>query len=261
MKLCRFELRESPGVVRSGIVHGAKVYETDGANPIAVHEAEDIRPLPPVGQPSSVRLVVPSSEPETDSQPLFAYLNPSSLIGPSKIIPYPAMSGSVDYEAYLCAVMANPGANIPLEYADDMILGYSILLAVVLQDIRRQERSAGIGPGRSFDTAMALGPVLTTPDELEDFVAAETDGKRFELNVVTRVAGVEMRRGNTIDLPFSFAQAISAASETVALRAGDIFAMGPIASAIESPEPMLAPVSDLQVSVEHLGTLSLKLSS
>ena len=45
MKLCRFELKSTPGEVRSGIVYNGKIYETAGAEPVAVHEAEAVRPL------------------------------------------------------------------------------------------------------------------------------------------------------------------------------------------------------------------------
>jgi hypothetical protein len=56
VKLCRFEPLGVPGTVHSGIVHGGKVYETDGTNPVAVHEAGDVRLLSPVGRPPSIRL-------------------------------------------------------------------------------------------------------------------------------------------------------------------------------------------------------------
>jgi fumarylacetoacetate (FAA) hydrolase len=264
VKLCRFELREAPGLVRSGIVHGAKVYETDGANPIAVHEADAIRPLPPVGQPGSVRYFRTSKELHLDlldeTSPIFAYLNPTSIIGPSKIIPFPTLSGAVDFEPCIGAVMAASGANIPVELADDMILGYTLAIAVALRDVERQERALCLGPGRSFDTAIALGPVLTTPDELEETIESEERGKRFALSAVARVNGVELRRGAVQDLPFTFAEAIAAASESCAVREGDLILLGPLVWPGDADEQRLSPDDQVQCAVERLGTLSLKLA-
>lgn len=264
MKLCRFELREAPGQVRAGIVHGAKVYETDGSNPVAVHEAEDIRPLPPVGQPGSVRIFRCKSSLPLDlaeeATPVFSYLNPSAIIGPSKIVPYPQISGAVDFEPYLAAVVATGGSHIPVEVADDTLLGFSIVTAVVLRDAERAESAAGAGPGRSFDVALALGPVLTTPDELEDSLVSDERGKRYSLEVVARVNGVEMRRGNVNELPMTVAEAISVASESCPVRAGDVILIGPIAFSIDGEDQRLSPDDQVQVAVERLGTLSLKLA-
>ena len=264
MKLCRFELRDAPGQVRSGIVHGAKVYETDGSNPIAVYEAEDIRPLPPIGQPGSVRLFrTPASLPfdlSLDTAPVFSYLNPASIIGPSKIVPYPQASAAVDFEPYIAAVIATGGSNIPVEVADETILGFSLVTAIVLRDAERQEKAAGVGPGRSFDVALALGPVLTTPDELDETISSEERGKRYQLEAVARVNGIELRRGNASELPLTFAEAISAASESCMVRAGDLFLIGPIAIPTDGEDQRLSPDDQIQIAVERLGTLSMKLA-
>lgn len=264
MKLCRFELREAPGQVRSGIVHGAKVYETDGSNPIAVYEAEDIRPLPPIGQPGCVRLFrTPSALPfdlSLDAAPVFSYLNPASIIGPSKIVPFPQAGAAVDFEPFVAAVIATGGSNIPLEVADETILGFSLVTAIVLRDSERAERAAGVGPGRSMDVALALGPVLTTPDELEDSINSEERGRRYELDAVARVNGVELRRGNLSELPLTFAEAISAASESCLVREGDLFLLGPIAIPTDGEEQRLSPDDQIQIAVERLGTLSMKLA-
>lgn len=263
VKLCRFELRDAPGQIRSGIVHGAKVYETDGSNPIAVYEAEDIRPLPPIGQPGSVRLFrTPASldfELSQDNSPTFSYLNPASIIGPSKIVPYPYSSAAVDFEPYVAAVIATGGSNIPVELADETILGFSLVTAIILRDAERIEKAAGSGPGKSMDVALALGPVLTTPDELEETISSEETGKRYQLEAVARVNGIEQRRGNANELPITFAQAIAAASETCPVRAGDLFLIGPVAIPTDGDQG-LSPDDQVQIAVERLGTLSLKLS-
>lgn len=258
MKLCRFELKSAPGEIRSGIVYSGKVYETDGANPVAVHEADQIRPLSPVGLPPSVRVfrTMPGLI-EPDETPAYFYASATALIGASPIIPRPEFVSELDFEPYVVAVIATEGANVPIEAADDLVLGYSLMNVLVSRDIERYEKRVGAGPGRSFDIAIPIGPVLTTPDEMEDSVETAEFGRRFKLTAVARVNGVEKRRGDLVDLPFTFAQAISLASETAHLRTGDLIALGPIAFGDE-PEN-LTPGDEVQLAVEHLGTLAFRI--
>src|SRR5579885_1938192 len=115
VKLCRFELLSSPGDVKTGIVHGGKIYETDGSNPIAIHEAADVRPLPPVGLPPALRFFRFSDSTlgtESDALPLSFYGNPGSLIGPSQIVPRLDLTAELDYEPYVAVVIAQNGTHI-----------------------------------------------------------------------------------------------------------------------------------------------------
>lgn len=282
VKLCRFELRSEPGEIRSGIVYGGKVYETDGANPIAVHEAEQIRPLSPVGQPPTIRVFrcLPGLI-DADENPTYFYASSTALTGASPIIPKPEVVGELDYEPYVVAVIAADAENVPVEEADDLILGYSLMNVLISRDIERHEKRAGSGPGRSHDLAIPIGPVLTTPDELEDAVQDASYGRRFRLEAVVRVNGVERRRANIADLPFTFAQAIAAATENGHTKEGDLFALGPIAQPISTPHPpsseteeaappteargresgeggFLTPGDEVQLAVERLGTLAFR---
>ncbi len=257
MKLCRFELKSSPGEIRSGIVYSGKVYETDGSNPVAVYEADQIRPLSPVGQPPSVRVF--RCKPgliDADEVPAYFYAAPTALAGASSIIPKPEFVVELDYEPYVVVVIAADGQHVPVEQADDLILGYSLMNVLVSRDAERHEKRVGAGPGRSYDVAIPVGPVLTTPDELEDIVLNAEHGRRMKLTAITRVNGVEKRRGDLADLPFTFAQAISTASETTPLRTGDLIALGPIAF---GDQENLTAGDEVQVAVELLGTLSLKI--
>ena len=261
MKLCRFELLSAPGDIKSGIVHSGKIYETDGSNPIAIHEAADVRPLPPVGQPSALRFFRFSDADLTlgpDTSPLYFYGNPGSLIGASQIVPRLDLTSELDFEPYLAIVIAQAGTNIPVDQGDGYILGYTILNALVMRDVERAEARAGSGPGRSRDYAMALGPVLTTPEELDDDLIDEEHGRKHKLSVVTRVNGVERGRGDAEDLPYSFSQLISIASETTLLRAGDVIAAGPLVRPEETFQG-LEPGDEIQVAIEKLGTLSTKI--
>jgi fumarylacetoacetate (FAA) hydrolase len=264
VKLCRFELLAAPDQVRSGIVYGGKVYETDGSNAIAVHEADQIRPLPPIGQPPSVRFFRPL-EREQDLDPEaaipFFYGNPSILIGASQIVPYPPATHDLDFEAFVAAVVGQTAFGVSADEADALVIGYTIVIALVARDLEREERTWGIGPARSHDLAMAVGPVLTTPDDIEAAVEDESSGKRYRLSAVARVNGVEVGRGDVADLPFTPAAAISTASRSCLLQPGDLFLLGPIAPSDGGRDSALDPGDEIQVAVEHLGTLSVKIGT
>ena len=95
-------------------------------------------------------------------------------------------------------------------------------------------------------------------DDLDEVVTEEDPARKYALSAVTRVNGVEKGRGETADLPVSFAEMVAAASDSGPIRSGDLIAIGPIA--VGGEDVFLEAGDDVQVSVEHLGTLSLKIS-
>lgn len=263
MKLCRFELKTSPGEVRSGMVHAGRIYETDGANAVAVHEAGDVRPLSPIPHAPSVRIYRNDFQaevlsPEDDIEPLFFYANPTVLGGASHSVAYPEWCTELSVLPMVAVALVADVQNIEVEAADDVILAYTLILIVVARDVERRERLVGV-IGRSHDIGGVIGPVLTTPDELEEEIEDAEFGNRYALAASLRVNGVERGRGSMADFPFTFAQAISTASHTAPLRAGDILAMGPVAEPDE--EITLSPGDQVQIAVDKLGTLSLNLTN
>lgn len=262
MKLCRFEVKAEPGRVRSGMVYAGKVYETDGANALGVYEADGVRPLSPIPLAPSLRIFhreLQSDDLAEGREPRHFYGNPGCLVGSSQLLNDPGFSSELGFDPYVAAVMVSDAYAIEPEEAEEAVLGYTILNLLVARDVQRQERVLGGGFGRSMDIAGVIGPVITTPDELEEDVVSLEGGRAYSLDVIVRVNSVEVGRGSTGDLPFTFAEAISAASRSCTLRTGDIVAIGPVGPT-EKP-PRLDPGDEVQVAVGKLGTLSLKLSS
>ncbi len=261
VKLCRFEVKAEPGQIRSGMVFAGKVYETDGANAVAVHEAESVRPLSPVPLAPSLRIVHNDFQPlpgPDREEPVFFYGNPTCIVGASQTMNIPTYLRSVAFLPMLAAVIVTPGYRVDIDLADDLILGLTLfgMLTAPPQTSGAAGWSALVG--RSVDIGSALGPVITTPDELDDFLVDQQFGRQYGLNTVIRVNGVEKSRGDLQHLPWTFAEVISAASQSCPVREGDVFVMGPI---VESSEAIIAePGDELQISAENLGTLSLKLS-
>jgi len=261
VKLCRFELKAEPGLARSGMVYSGKIYETNGAEAVAVHEAEAVRPLTPIPHAPSLRIFrtdLQSVASYDQDDPRFFYGNPGALYGASQLISPPDTMVEIGVLPLLAAVLVADGFRVDMEDADDLILGFTMINLLVGRSDERIELQTGV-LGRSHDIGGVIGPVLTTPDELEDSVETAEFGRRHSLTTVLRVNGVERQRGSTLDLPYTFAQAISSASQTCVLRTGDIFAMGPIVEPADEPV-ILDPGDEIHLAVEQLGALSLKLS-
>ena len=237
------------------MVFNGRIYETEGGEAAGVHEPDAVRPLTPIPQPGSLRFFRNQNQPFTDEpEPAFFYGNPAALVGASTMVNVPAHLGSLTFEAYLAAVVVAGGYDIPVEEADDHLLGVTILLALVDRSAMRVE---GIF-GRSHDLGIGLGPVVTTPDELDGNVVDQSFGRRYKLSASGRVNGVEKARGDAEDLPYTVAQAVSAASKSCTLREGDVVALGPLC---DVPDDLrLESGDEINVAVENLGALSLKLS-
>jgi len=255
VKLFRFELKAEPGKARSGMVFNGRIYETDGAEAVGVHEPDDVRPLAPVPQAGALRFFRNQNQPFTEEpEPAFFYGNPAAMTGASTVVNVPPHLGELTFEAYLAVVLVAGGYDIPVEEADDHVLGLTILIALV---DRAALRTEGIF-GRSHDLGIGFGPVVTTPDELDGNVVDQHFGRRYKLSATARVNSVDRTRGDAEDLPYTIAQAISAASRSCTLREGDVLALGPIC---DVPDDLrLEGGDEVTVAVENLGALSLKLS-
>lgn len=244
------------------MVHAGRIYETDGVSAVAVHEAAEIRPLSPIPHAPSVRIFHTDLQSDLLGQddgdePNYFFINPSGIVGASQTLPYPDWSVNVDVLPCVAVALVSDAYRVDVHEADDLILGYTLLMLMVAKDAERRERALN-AIGRSHDLGGVLGPVLTTPEELEEEVESDAVGRRFALMAALRVNGVERGRGSMADLPMTFAQAISAASYNTPLRAGDIFAMGPVARP-ESPL-MLESGDSVQIAVDKLGTLALNIA-
>lgn len=243
VKLLRFELKADPGRARSGIVSMGRVYETEEGQPAGMHAAPDVRPLVPIQTARSLRVFRAAAD--VDGEAVFHYANPGLLLGPSQTVPYPPVMARLRWEAYIAAVLVGRGYRIDVEDADGLVLGYTLLLAL----------AGSTEDGRRLDAGVAAGPVITTPDELEDYLTGENAGREYALDGVLRVDGLDRSTGRTSDLPLTFAQAIHAASQTAPLGESDLVAIGPLCPSVEAQAG-----DEAAISVEGLGTLALKIT-
>lgn len=237
------------------MVFNGRIYETNGAEAVGVHEPDAVRPLSPMPHVGSLRFFRTQNQPFTEEpEPAYFYGNPAAMVGASTMVNLPPHLTDVSFEAYLGAVLVAGGYDIPVEDADDHVLGLTIVIALVDRSAMRTE---GIF-GRSHDLGVAYGPVLTTPDELDDHLTSQEFGRQYKLSATAKVNSVERARGDVEELPFTIAQAISAASRSCTLRESDVLAIGPLC---DVPDDLrLEGGDEVTVAIDNLGALSLKIS-
>lgn len=239
------------------MVYGGKIYETDGAEAIGVHEAADIRPLAPVPTPPSIR-IFRSDLGANSENPIFFYGNPACIIGPSQVINLPEVGEDFVIRSYFGAVLVGSGYRVSTEEAEAMILGLTLVNILTSRSLERQEKELGIGFGRSHDLGIAIGPVLTTPDELDDTMVMTKNGILYKLESSIKINSVERAQAHFEEFTISMVEAIRSASETCTLRAGDLFCVGPI---FDDEDSKVEAGDEYHFSIERLGTLATKLSN
>ena len=190
--------------------------------------------------------------------PAFYFGNHNAIFGPDDVIAYPRKSQALDFELEVACVIAKEGRNIPVDKAEEHIMGYMIFNDWSARDRQRQEMAVGLGPAKGKDFASSFGPCLVTPDELVDH-KTERPGV-YDLAMVARVNGEERSRGNWKDLHYSFAEMIARASEDATLRPGDILGSGTVGTGClleltGGKGPWLQPGDVVELEIDRLGRL------
>ncbi len=187
-----------------------------GAREHAEYRLAAVTQLVPVLHPPAVRIF--------DSEDTFVFANPAAVHGPDTTVVAPG-GGPLTLAPRLAAVIGAEGA----------IAGFSLFA---------DWRAPGRRPPKDADFGSQLGPVVVTPDELED-AAAE---------VVVRVDGDERLRGVLPWLDWEAARAFAA--EGTELRPGDVLA-SPAAGTV----PGLGPGSSVEVELAGVGVLRGRVAS
>ncbi|MGP7812979.1 fumarylacetoacetate hydrolase family protein [Glutamicibacter soli] len=158
-------------------------------------------------------------------------------------------SESVDWEAELAVVVGSTLRHASEDEALAAIAGYTVANDVSMRDWQR--RTLQWFQGKAFDGTTPLGPYLVTPDEIDPVAGVE---------VICKVNGEEVQRGNTRTLVFSAAALLSYISSFTTLRAGDVVLTGtPGGVGVGMTPPRFLQSGDvLSTEVPGIGELSNK---
>jgi 2-keto-4-pentenoate hydratase/2-oxohepta-3-ene-1,7-dioic acid hydratase in catechol pathway len=172
---------------------------------------------------------------------------PTSLVANESAIICPSISSALDYEAELAVVIGKRGHRVPLAHALELVGGYSVFNDGSLRDY--QNKTTQWGPGKNFDATGGFGPEIVTPDELPAGAAG--------LSIMTLLNGQVVQQGNTGDMIFSVAQAITLLSEFMTLEPGDVIAMGTPSGVgvARTPQLFMKHGDVCEVKIEGIGTL------
>lgn len=225
--------------------------EQMGAQPLDLSEDHFIRPLSNVSRVLCVGLNFTDHAKEvgaeTHSHPTIFTKFGNALIGPGEQIQMPTESNKIDWEVELCAVVGKEGRRIPVEEAEEYLLGYTVLNDVSVRDW--QGRTSEWFQGKNWDSMTPFGPVIVSPDELD--IAGG-------LAMTCTVDGETRQQGSTANLIFRPAEVISYISTFMTLQPGDLIALGTPAGVGLSlrPRKWLAPGQTVVTEIEGIGRLT-----
>jgi fumarylacetoacetate (FAA) hydrolase len=190
--------------------------------------------------------------------PVFYFSNPNSNYGHEDVIPCPPYTEALDYELEIAAVIGKPGINIQPEEAPSYIFGYTIFNDWSARDLQVQEMKVNFGPVKSKDFACSFGPVIVTPDALDDKAVGRPGV--YDLEMTARINGVEMSRGNFKDIYWSFGDIIARASQSVMLSPGDVIGSGTVGTGClyeitKNQGPWLQNGDVVELEIERIGVL------
>lgn len=190
--------------------------------------------------------------------PVFYFSNPVNEFGHNDEIPYPSYTDAIDYELEIAAIIGKPGKDIKPEDAPNHIFGFTIFNDWSARDLQMREMKTNFGPVKSKDFACSFGPVIVTPDSLTD-KATDRPGV-YDLEMIARVNGKELSRGNFSDIYWSFGDILARASQSVMLMPGDVIGSGTVGTGClyeltKNQGPWLNEGDVVELEIERIGVL------
>lgn len=171
-----------------------------------------------------------------------------TLVGAGRPIIRPPVSEKLDFEGELMAVIGTRVHRASEANALDAVAGYAIFNDATLRDYQRRTGQWTIG--KNFDNTGAFGPEFVTADELPPGGAG--------LRLQTRLNGQVMQDGNTDDMVFPVARALTFITEAMTLEPGDLLATGTPSGVgfARTPPVWMKPGDVVEIEIEGIGTLS-----
>jgi 2-keto-4-pentenoate hydratase/2-oxohepta-3-ene-1,7-dioic acid hydratase in catechol pathway len=170
--------------------------------------------------------------------------SPLSLVGQSRPVIVPSVSSALDYEGEVALVIGRECRYAPVADALGYVAGVTCGQDGSVRDF--QMHTNQVTAGKNFVASGAIGPWLTTVDELGDLVG---------LTLSVRVNGEPRQSATMEDLIFPFAELISYVSQIFALQPGDVLLTGSPAGIGALDRRWLRPGDEIEVEVSGVGVL------
>jgi 2-keto-4-pentenoate hydratase/2-oxohepta-3-ene-1,7-dioic acid hydratase in catechol pathway len=178
--------------------------------------------------------------------PIYYKGNPLTLIGHEQEVLWPDYTQRMDYELELGFVIGRAGKDLTPEQAKSFLFGVTIFNDFSARDIQVHEMQGMLGPAKGKDFATALGPWITTADELDV----------HNLTMVARVNGEEWSRGSSSTIMWPVEEIIAYVSKGEGVQAGELIGSGTVGwgCGMELGK-LLKPGDVVELEVEGIGVL------
>ena len=213
---------------------------------------DTVRLGPPIARPSKIVCIglnysdhAAESDMEVPDEPVIFFKAPSAVCGPNDNLVLPKNSTKTDWEVELAVVIGREASYVQQAEALEYVAGYT-LHNDYSERSYQLERGGQWVKGKSCDTFAPLGPVLATPDEVDDVGA---------LDMWLDVNGERKQSSSTRQLIFGIPTLVSYLSQFMTLRPGDVISTGTPAGVGlgEDPPEFLAAGDVVSLGIEGLG--------
>jgi 2-keto-4-pentenoate hydratase/2-oxohepta-3-ene-1,7-dioic acid hydratase in catechol pathway len=196
----------------------------------------------------------PEPDPHTLGLKAWHFIKSSHCVAaPNAVLPLPAHSKKVDWEAELAVVIGRLARNVPVERALDVVAGYTIGNDLSARDVSRRPGISDTSPfkfdwvgQKCFDGACPLGPWVVLADDIPD---------PHKLGIELKVNGVVKQSSNTSELIFDIVEQISHLSERITLHPGDVILTGTPAGVGAGRGEFLKAGDEVRITIEGIGEL------
>ncbi|SKB64030.1 2-keto-4-pentenoate hydratase/2-oxohepta-3-ene-1,7-dioic acid hydratase (catechol pathway) [Rhizorhabdus histidinilytica] len=209
--------------------------------------------LPPVTDPDKIIAVgfnyrghlIETGTPLPDYPSLFVRFA-SSQVGHGQPVVAPSLSGEFDFEGELAVIIGRPAWRVDEADAMDHVAGYSCFAENSVRDYQAHARQ--VTAGKNFLASGAIGPWLTTADEV---------GDPSTLELTTRLNGAVVQQDTLGSLIFTIPQLIAYITRFTRLLPGDIISTGTPDGVgfLRDPKIWLAPGDVLEIDIPRVGLL------
>jgi 2-keto-4-pentenoate hydratase/2-oxohepta-3-ene-1,7-dioic acid hydratase in catechol pathway len=189
---------------------------------------------------------------ELPRHPVLFVRFPGSQVGHLQPIIKPSVSEQYDFEGELAIVIGKASRFLDRGAVQSVLAGYSCFMDGSVRDW--QAHTHQFTAGKNFGQSGAVGPYLTTADELPGMPGS---ADYSDLELVTRVNGVVMQNERVAELIFDIPALIAYCSTFTELLPGDIIATGTPGGvgAGRKPPRWLMPGDKVEVDLGPIGTL------
>ncbi len=169
--------------------------------------------------------------PEFDQFPIWYFTNHNAVQGPGDVWVMPDQLQRLDYELEASVVIARKARNIRAAQADQYIAGYMVMNDWSARQLQMEEMKLNLGPAKGKDFSTAIGPMLVTPDEMQDKKVPAKDGHvgdQYDLKMKAWVNGELLSEGSMASMDWTFAEIIERCAYGVDVYPGDVIGSGTV---------------------------------